>query len=150
MKLTAHFARQEFERSDWAARNGIDNTVPAALLPNLQRIAQLLEDVRRAIGVSIHISSGYRCPSVNAAIGGAKNSAHMEARAADINADGLTPRQLAGYIAGSPLAFDKVIMEFGQWCHIQVERGGELPRRQVLTAKHTEQGTIYSEGLEGG
>jgi len=147
MQLTVHFARAEFERSDWAARNGIDNTVPDALLPNLQRTAELLEAVRRAIGVAIHISSGYRSPPVNAAIGGATNSAHMEARAADINADGLTPRQLASYIAGSTIAFDKVILEFAQWVHVQVERSGETPRRQVLTAQHSPTGTVYVAGL---
>lgn len=147
MNLTPHFTRSEFERSDWAARNGIDNTVPDALLPNLQRTAELLEAIRRAIGVAIHISSGYRSPPVNAAIGGAANSAHMEARAADINADGLTPRQLASYIVGSPIAFDKVILEFGQWVHCQVERSGETPRRQVLTAQHSLTGTVYVAGL---
>lgn len=148
MQLTPHFSRSELERSSLATRNNISNVTPAELMPNLQRIAELLESARAHTGDVIRVSSGYRSPAINAMAGGAKNSAHMEARAADINADGFTPMQLAQSIAFSSIRFDKLIMEFGAWVHIQVSKDGELPRQQVLTAKHTDKGTVYVNGLE--
>lgn len=148
MILTPHFTLDEFERSDAAARQGIDNRVPEALMPNLWRLCDLLEDLRKIVG-PIHVSSGYRCLQLNTIIGGAQNSAHLEARAADINVEGIKPRALAGYIAASTLPFDKVLMEFGEWVHIQVERAGEEPRRQVFTARRGANGTEYVQGLEG-
>lgn len=147
MQLTPHFARAEFERSDLAIRNRFDNSVPDELLPNLKRTAELLEDVRRAVG-PVRISSGYRSPALNTLAGGAKNSAHMQARAADIEVDGLTPRALADKIIDAGLVFDKLILEFDAWVHIQVETSGEDPRGEILTAKHTPAGTVYLPGLE--
>jgi len=147
MQLTPHFSRAEFERSELAARNGFDNTVPDVLLPNLQRTAELLEDVRRHVG-AIRISSGYRSGAVNALAGGATKSAHMEARAADINVDGMTPMTLAIAIRDAGVVFDKLILEFGAWVHIQVARSGESPRGELLTAKHITGMTVYLPGLE--
>lgn len=146
MILTPHFMREEFERSEGAIRLGVDNTVPDDLLPNLQRLAQLLEKVRTLVGPVI-ITSGYRCPAVNKAAGGAANSAHMQARAADIHVHGIAHRDLARYIAASLIQFDKLILEFNAWCHVQVETAGDIPRRQVLTAKHMPAGVQYLPGL---
>lgn len=146
MQLTPHFNRAEFERSDLAARFGIDNTVPDALLPNLQRTAELLEAIRRKVG-PVNLTSGYRCIALNLRAGGALQSAHTEARAADINVTGIAPLALATYIRDSGIAFDKCILEFQQWVHVQVERSGEAPRKELLTAVHTAAGTVYTEGL---
>jgi uncharacterized protein YcbK (DUF882 family) len=43
-----------------------------------------LQGLRTAFGETIGISSGYRCPTHNKAVGGAKKSLHVEGRAADI------------------------------------------------------------------
>lgn len=146
MILTPHFTKEEFEQSETAIRMGVDNTVPESLMPNLQRLAALLEKVRTLVG-PILITSGYRCQQVNLATGGALNSAHMQARAADIHVSGIAHRDLARYISGSAIKFDKLILEFDAWCHIQVETDGEAPRNQVLTAKHSPHGTLYVPGL---
>jgi len=44
----------------------------------------LLDNVRDDISEPIRITSGYRCPTYNISIGGAKKSAHVEGLAADI------------------------------------------------------------------
>lgn len=148
MQLTPHFSRAEFEHSDLAARFGIDNTCPEALLPNLQRLAEMLEEVRRKVG-TVHITSGYRCVELNQRVGGAANSAHMTARAADIHVDGITPGALATYIRDSGLIFDKLLLEFppNGWCHVQVAKPDEEPRRQTFVATATPRGTVYTPGL---
>ena len=47
-------------------------------------LLEMLERLRLAVGAPLRICSGYRCPTHNKAIGGAKTSAHMMGLAADI------------------------------------------------------------------
>ena len=86
MQLTKNFNLKEF------TRNG--NDLPMELLPNMREVAQNLEVLRSYINKPIHINSGYRRPSYNAQIGGAKNSFHMKGMAADIHVSGLSPAQV--------------------------------------------------------
>ena len=85
MKLTEHFTLAEFERSATAARLHIDNRVPAGLVPNLQRLCELvLEPLREHFQEAVYVTSGYRCPQLNSAVGGVHNSQHMRGEAVDI------------------------------------------------------------------
>ena len=69
---------------------------PAPLMQNALILAELLEWVRMMNGESVvDISSWYRDPAYNEAIGGAKHSIHLEAGAADTNKRGMTPIKLA-------------------------------------------------------
>jgi uncharacterized protein YcbK (DUF882 family) len=49
-----------------------------------------LEELRVKWGKPITITSGYRCPTHNAAIGGASRSRHMVGDAVDISITGMT------------------------------------------------------------
>ena len=92
MRLSEHFTLEEFERSQTAARLHIDNKVPAELVPNIKNLCELvLEPLREHFGEPIYISSGYRCPQLNRAVGGVPNSQHMRGEAADITPFGLSP-----------------------------------------------------------
>ena len=85
MQLTEHFALEEFSRSDTARQHGIDNTIPASYIPNLQRLCrEVLEPLRAYAGEPVTISSGYRCPELNRRVGGVRNSQHLTGNAADI------------------------------------------------------------------
>lgn len=91
MKLTAHFALAEFERSATAQRLGIDNRVPDMYIPSLRNLCQqVLEPLRLWAGQPVVISSGYRCQALNTAIyqGTTPNtrSQHLRGEAADIMA----------------------------------------------------------------
>lgn len=48
------------------------------------RLLDALQALRTAKGRALTIISGYRCPTKNAAVGGASNSRHMAGDAADI------------------------------------------------------------------
>jgi uncharacterized protein YcbK (DUF882 family) len=92
MKLTENFTRQEFDCKD-------GTPVPQMYMANLQCLAENLQILRDEIGVSVSITgSGYRTHSHNAKVGGAKNSQHLTASAADINAQGYMPKRLAEVI----------------------------------------------------
>lgn len=88
MKLTKNFSRQEFDCKD-------GTMVPSHLLPNLKELAENLQVLRDYLGVPVTVTgSGYRTRTHNKRVGGAKYSQHLQAKAADINAKGYTPRQL--------------------------------------------------------
>ena len=144
MQLSKNFSLAELVGSQVATRKGIDNAPEPAIVANLTRLAALLEQVRALVGAPIAISSGYRSPALNKAVGGAANSAHVLGLAADISTAKLAPKALALLIRQSDIAFDQLIYE-GTWVHIALSAG--TPRRQVLTAKFAGGGVSYVAGI---
>lgn len=147
MQLTVHFALDEFVRSQTATRLGIDNTPSDEIVSHLQVVAEGLEKVRTILGVfntPMYIDSGYRCPELNAAVHGARDSAHMAGYAADFICPSYgTPLDIVKTIAKSDLQFDQLIQE-GTWVHISFD---PRMRGQVLTA-HFDGGSVhYTEGV---
>jgi zinc D-Ala-D-Ala carboxypeptidase len=138
MKLTTNFDLAEFTVSQTAARFGMDNNPPADVMVNLLELAGALEIVRARLGFPIVISSGYRSPDLNKAVGGAPNSAHVLGWAADITCPGFgNPLQVARAIAQIPgFRYDQVIHEFGAWCHLSVD-----PRYRMQTLTIDRSGT---------
>lgn len=137
-RLSPHFTLEELTFSQTAQRKAIDNTPSLEVVAHLTTLANGLEDVRELLGQPIHVTSGYRCPSLNAAIGGAKHSAHMAGYAADFVCSGFTPVQIVKAIARSGISFDQCIQE-GTWVHISFDP--EM-RKEVLTA-HFHNGEAY-------
>lgn len=132
MRLSPHFSLSEFVISQEAAARGIDNTPPSWAIPNLQRVAELLEGVRALLGgFPITISSGWRCIELNKALrGSSSTSAHMQGLAADFIVPGYgDPYSVCKAIEQSELEFDQLIHEIS-WVHLAT--GGAM-RRQVLT-----------------
>ena len=145
MQLSTHFRLSEFTASQTATRRGIDNTPPRDVVDTLKRTALGLEAVRSLLMAPIIISSGYRSPALNKAIGGAKSSQHVKGEAVDFICPGFgSPKEVCEAIAGSSLQFDQLICEFGQWIHISFTQS---PRRQVLTATSFNGTVRYDLGL---
>ena len=126
MKLTKNFNLQEFDCHD-------GTKVPTEFIPNAQIVANNLQVLRDHLGVPIRITgSGYRTPSHNKKVGGAKNSQHLTCSAADINADGYTPKQLATEIEALIVA--KKMKQGGigiykGFVHYDIYFDGKRPRR---------------------
>lgn len=142
MKISQYFTLDELVRSPTAAERGIDNTPGPEALANLQRLSRFLDAVRTLLGKPVLISSAYRSPALNKAVGGSNTSAHLSGLAADIKVAGMTPAELARRIVDSDLEFDQVILEFDRWVHVGLASGSL--RRQVLTVRD---GTGYQQGL---
>lgn len=124
MKLTDNFTLSELVHSETAKARGMDNSLPPYLMRNISALAERLQLVRDALGTPITVSSGYRCPELNKAVGGSKSSQHQLALAADIHAKGYTAQELFNFIAGSNFGFDQLILERvggKEWVHISVQ-----------------------------
>jgi hypothetical protein len=138
-KITDHFTLEELTISEVAARRGLSNEPPPELLPNLQRVADLLELVRVRLNYQqVIVHSAYRAPEVNEAVGGVKTSAHCKALAADIVAPGYgCPSSVATAIRDTPdlmAVIDQLILEYG-WVHVGLADDGKEPRHQLLTKR---------------
>lgn len=80
MKLTPHFTYDEMCKTD----TGLPNPLSHEAKINLLYLCRKLEAVRFRVGYPLVITSGYRCPKVNNAVGGVENSLHLVGRACDI------------------------------------------------------------------
>jgi hypothetical protein len=130
MNLSPHFTLAEMTVSETAARRGIDNDPPPDVVERLKHTALGLEAVRIRLGAPIVVSSGYRSPALNAAIGGAQNSDHTRGDAADFICQGFgAPSTIVSALKDSGIQFDQLIEEFGRWVHISF---GPRMRGQVL------------------
>ncbi len=147
-RLSPHFRVGEFTRSQVASRLGIPNDLPPSYRRNAERLCRdLLEPIRKLVDCPIIISSGYRSPELNSAIGGSRRSQHCQGLAADLVVPGWSALDLCWLTLRSGLVFDQLIYE-GTWTHISINPVGTLPRRSVLTAHFKPSGGgNYSTGL---
>lgn len=132
-----HFTIAEFVHSETADRKGIDNRLPKELLPNVRALVdKVLDPLREAYGKSILVTSGYRCPVLNKAVGGSATSQHMSGQAADITAGSRKENKRLFYLVQElGLDFDQLIWEKGNstgpdWVHVSYREG--VNRNQVL------------------
>lgn len=85
MNLTKNFTIEEMVASSTAKARGINNTPSVDHIANLSRLAiKILQPVRDVYGKPMTITSGYRCPALNKAVGGVATSQHLYGEAADI------------------------------------------------------------------
>ena len=141
--LSPGFTLADLIRSETAQKRGIDNTPPAELLPNLQRLAEGLDRIQALLGAPLEISSGYRSPELNTAVGGTATSQHCQGLAADFVCPGFgEPMSIAQALAASDLDYDQAILEFGKWIHVSFTAS---PRKRLLTIYDSNEG--YLDGL---
>lgn len=132
-----YFTINELTKSSTASRLHINNTPSQEVKDNLNKlIDNVLDPLRELYGKPIIVNSGYRCPKLNKAIGGARNSQHLIGQASDIRTVTNTKesnKQLFDIIRNSKLPFDQLINEYDfNWVHVSY---GPRNRRQVLTIK---------------
>jgi uncharacterized protein YcbK (DUF882 family) len=87
------------------------------------QLLAVLERVRRIFRAPVTITSGCRCASYNAKLGGARNSQHLYGRAADIKVEGATPAQVYRFLTESyPNRFGFGL--YSGWIHTDTRSGG--------------------------
>lgn len=134
MKKIKYFKLSEFINSATAKRLGIDNTPSFEVVDNLNRLADYLDGIRAKFGKPILVSSGYRCPLLNKAVGGVPNSQHLKGLAADLVCSDM--EKLLSIIRETK-GFDQVITEHNKgsksyWIHLSVAPVFGKPRNQFI------------------
>ncbi len=85
-KLSANFKVKEFACTDGSDPIFIDS-----------ELVNILQKIRAHFGKAVTITSAYRTPTKNKAVGGETYSQHLYGRAADIKVKGVTPQKVAAY-----------------------------------------------------
>lgn len=152
MRLTQNFTLNELTKSDYAIRNGIDNTPSQQEIVNLKILCEnVLQPIRDHFNKPVIINSGFRNSFLNSAIGGSKSSDHCKGMAADIEISGIRNFDLAVWIRTN-LNFRQLILEFynpndeySGWVHVSYNK--DDLKNQVLTAVLRNNKTVYMNGL---
>ena len=137
MQLSPHFKLVEFTRSATAQARHIDNTPDEEQIKNLKFLCDnVLEPLREQFGPII-IGSGFRCPALNTAVGGVKNSQHKTGEACDIHLPSIeVGKKYFEFLKKLPI-FDQLIWERNNprsnhyWIHVSIKRSGKN-RKQVI------------------
>ena len=142
MKLSKNFSLEELTFSITANNHGINNTPNDEAKEALKRLAvDVLQPIRDAWGKPIIVTSGYRCPKLNAAVGGVKDSQHLLGQAADIKAadpseNGQLFNCIASLVRRKKINVGQLIWEYGnktnpKWVHVSLPRVGK-PNNQFV------------------
>ena len=130
-QLSEHFSLEELTVT---SHREFDNTPNADQINNLERLSELLEQVKKIVGNKpIMVNSGFRSLQVNNSVGSKPTSQHCLGCAADIRVPGMTPDEVVKAIRASDLQYDQLIREFDSWTHISVPNEVRMtPRNQTL------------------
>lgn len=126
-KLSPNFGLDELTYSATACRLKIDNTPSPEIKDSLTNLAKnVLQPIRNKWGAPIVVTSGYRCPIVNKAVGGAAGSQHMKGEAADVKVGGKTENKklfnlIVKMINSGELTVGQLIDEYNyKWIHVSL------------------------------
>lgn len=148
----ANFSIAELVQSSTADQLKINNNPPSIVRVHLTETITLLECIRAEwaeycerhdLGTpAIRITSGYRSPELNKAVGGVKNSAHVVGYAADLQPVNGKQTEFERFFATEfslmGYAYDQIIIErskSSRWVHVGYKRADGKQRRQCFTLK---------------
>jgi hypothetical protein len=148
MKLSANFSLAELTKTNVRQ---FDNTPSMQVIENLQALVDnVLQPIRNKFG-QVTVTSGYRSPEVNKAIGGSATSDHCFGFAADFEVAGVDNKELARWVADN-LKFKQLILEFytkgvpdSGWVHVSYDKTNLT--QKVMTATKVGGRTVYSPGI---
>jgi hypothetical protein len=147
VKLSKHFNLAELIKTNVRQ---FDNMPNMTAIDNLQLLVDnVLQPVRDHFGPVV-VTSGYRSPEINKAIGGSTSSDHCKGMAADFEVLGVPNKVVAEWVRDN-CKFRQLILEFpganpnDGWVHVAYDKS-DL-KGQVLTAKKINGKTVYLPGL---
>lgn len=108
------------------------------------RLVDALQELRDLAGLPVRVTSGYRCPDHNRAVGGAKQSQHLLGNAADIVVKGRSVAEMHTLAEQVPAFRDGGIGVYPEqgFVHVDVRTGrarwGRLDGKYVTLAEALE------------
>jgi hypothetical protein len=143
--ISKHITLTEATKSNTATRLGINNTPNEATIETMKLTAEKVFEPLREILGAIKVSSFYRSPDLNRAIGGSKTSQHCKGEAIDMQGVNVSNAEL--FEEACKLEdFDQIIWEFGtltepDWVHVSYSKTQN--RKQILRATKIGKRTAY-------
>lgn len=135
-RLGVFFTEAELTRSDAAEDMGLDNTPDADARAAIEAlVVNTLDPFRRWLGLPVIVTSGYRSPAVNRAVGGDPKSQHQRGEAADIKVKGHRSAALAVKFLRSGVSFDQCIWYDVGHDPIHVSFTTRRPNRRLVLYK---------------
>lgn len=140
-QLSPSFTLGEFLVSDTAKKKGIPNIPTLMDVAHMEELCKnLLQPIRDAWGKPIKITSGYRSPALNKAVGGATYSVHQRGYAVDIRPVSGSYKEFEDFVVTflkehPEIAFDQCIREKSgrsQWLHLGIRNNVGRQRRQLF------------------
>lgn len=123
LQLSKYLKVKDFIRSSTATAKKIDNRLPISLLQDARNIAGLYDKIYEQFKGNIQLTSGYRSPRLNSAVGGSSKSQHKFAQAIDIQGkNGVKNAEILRWIQKN-LQYNQLIWEYGntvepRWVHL--------------------------------
>ncbi len=110
--------------------------LPPSVKENIEAlVANVLDLLRDQYGKPVYVTSGYRCPAHNTAVGGVPRSQHMAGEACDIHADSPAENLKLAKILAQQNHFDQMILYVNpgsmnpRFIHVSYKRTGQNRRR---------------------
>ena len=123
-----YFTIEELSHSETANRKGIDNTPTPEIRVKLNTLISALDKIRERYGKPITVTSGYRCPALNKAVGGVNSSQHVKGEAADLVGRNDDETRKIFETAKAFGQFDQLLYEKNSkgniWVHISYKASG--------------------------
>lgn len=142
--LTPHFSLEELTTTSHTKYRK-ENLESAQAIPGkMYMLAGFAERVREIAGHPLIVTSGYRCPALNKAVGGTVCSQHLLAEAIDVICQKMPVEKLFDKLRFSDLKYDQIIIEQNKagskWVHISIGS-----RKQQLKFDGTHYYSIYDK-----
>ena len=137
-----YFSIQELCTSSTAKKRNISNEPTELVKAHLTELVEkILDPLREAWGSGINVTSGYRSPALNKAIGGSPTSAHVFGYAADLQPSNGKIKEFKEFAKKwlSDKSFDQYINEYSgtsEWVHIGYKNNAGEQRKQFLLYKN--------------
>lgn len=153
------FILKHFLKSGEAERLGINNAPGIDVLPTRDQIINNLKQLMENVGDKIYdqypnmvITSGYRCKSLNVAIGSNTNSEHAFGMAIDFQVPGVPTRDVFNWCINNLSSWNQLIWEFPEresnsWIHISYQLTN--PKRTTLASTRDEIHNLYGGERRG-
>ena len=134
--ISKYISYQEATTSQTAVRKGIKNEPCDNELLAMQLVGiRVFDVIREHFKTPLRVSSFYRSPELNKAVGGSRTSQHVKGQAIDIQGTGkVTNKMIFDYIKEN-LDFTQLIWEYGTdknpaWVHVSYDK--DNLKKQIL------------------
>ena len=135
-----YFELWEFISSDVAKARNINNFPTFEVVAHLEELRKILDPMREDWGGPLAVTSGFRCPALNKAVGGVPSSAHLSGYACDLRPT--DKRRTAKFILWASCWLEENRVNYDQaideqvkgerWLHIALKSNDGKQRRQNL------------------